>query len=87
MSEKIKTLSIEGDTYVIPGEDPYNPADVTYARDEGTDWNNFQTMTSNDAEYVPNEEISEARLNKILDRAQERRIDESILGAAFDKVA
>lgn len=88
MSEKTKTLSIEGDTYVIPGEDPYNPADVTYARDEGADWNNFQPMTPNDAEYVSKPDAPETVEFRWLKDDLDQKIGVGAMGAmSLGKVA
>lgn len=77
MSEKYKPLNIEGDTYVIPGEEPYNEAEVKNSRD--ADWNDFQTMgDQGEAKYIPPKKVSKEGLARL----KARRIDISILEAA-----
>lgn len=71
MSEKLK-LNIEGDTYVIPGEDPYNPVEV---REDG-DWNDMVPY-KNEATYISPEKVSKESISRI----KAKMIGESILSA------
>ena len=91
MSEKIKTLNIEGDTYVIPGEDKINPAEITDVTDPANDWNNFNTYgdEAEEAKYIPNPDISDEELNHILDRAKKLKlkIGKSALDTVFGRAA
>lgn len=72
MSEKAK-LNIEGDTYVIPGEAPYNEAEI---RRDG-DWNDLVPF-DDEAGYVSSKKISKESMRLI----ESGSIGKSILGVA-----
>ena len=79
-------LNIEGDTYVIPGEEE-NPS-LIKGRREG-DWNDFQLITDsgeNEAEYIPPKKIDVKKFKAALRRAKAKHISEGVLAAAFEKV-
>ena len=79
MSENTK-LNIEGSTYVIPGEEPYNEAETKHPQD--ADWNDFQVMGSDDTEegeYVPPVDADPKQVAEALKRAKSIRFGRGVL--------
>ncbi len=86
MSENIK-LNIEGATYVIPGEEPYNEAEIKHPQE--ADWNDFQVMGSNNQEegdYIPPVDADPEKVAEALKRAKSIRFGRGVLNV-FRQVA
>lgn len=84
MSAQDIKLNIEGDTYVIPGEED-NPSEIV-AADEG-DWNDFRTLGKDDAEYISPQKVDIKKFRSALKRAKNLHVSESVLASALGKVA
>lgn len=78
-------LNIEGDTYVIPGEDD-NPSLIMKRR--AGDWNDFELMADtgqSEEEYVPPKHVDTKKFKAALARAKAIHVREGILAAAFGR--
>jgi len=73
-------LNIEGATYVIPGEEPYNEAEIKHSNE--ADWNDFQVMGKDnreEGEYVPPVDADPEKVAAALKRAKSIRFGRGIL--------
>ena len=87
MSAKNTKLNIEGETYVIPGDED-NPSEIRSPKD--CDWNDFQTISSSDrgeAEYISPTKVDVKKFRAALKRAKKLHISENVFASALGKVA